>query len=179
MSKENTDFLKKIVSAMAAASKDVTRYHLNGVLLDPSEGVIKIVATDGHRLILDRAMVENKPTKKLLVREHNIPAIKAAIKQYKYGCDIKFNLETMEIGRDFKVVLEEIETYPKYEQLLPKFTPTYEIAFNAKLLNDLAKAMKTGKHEVVKLGIKDKLSPIMVSVPGNETCDAVLMPCRA
>src|ERR1039457_2059725 len=46
--------LKFITSALLTAAKDDIRYYLNGVFLQSVGGEIRIVGTDGHRLIASR-----------------------------------------------------------------------------------------------------------------------------
>jgi DNA polymerase-3 subunit beta len=44
--------LDQIDRTAFAVSSDETRYNLNGVFFEPSQGVLRLVATDGHRLSL-------------------------------------------------------------------------------------------------------------------------------
>lgn len=178
---QNRELIEKIVAAMACASTDITRYHINGVLLEPTNScAIKIVAVDGHRMIIDRAVLDFPLlTKKAYIKRELLPILKAALKAYKHGFSLEVRDDsTLIIAGEYFIALEKGESFPRYEQLLPTFTPSYEIAFNAKYLYELAASLGSKKDTVVKLSIKDKTSPILVSCSKNQTGEAVLMPCR-
>jgi DNA polymerase-3 subunit beta len=52
------DLLAQIDCTAFAASNDETRYNLNGVFFEPQAGVLRMVATDGHRLSLAEKKLE-------------------------------------------------------------------------------------------------------------------------
>lgn len=44
------EFAKALSSVKCAISSEETRYYLNGVLLEPAEGMLKMISTNGHQL---------------------------------------------------------------------------------------------------------------------------------
>lgn len=48
----------EIKALLAHASTDITRAHLNGVRIQVQDGVLSLVATDGHRLVVARQAAE-------------------------------------------------------------------------------------------------------------------------
>lgn len=54
--------LRILAAAVAFASKDETRYYLNGVCLEIEPRAVNYVATDGHRLIAYREKIEDADT---------------------------------------------------------------------------------------------------------------------
>lgn len=172
--------LTKIVKMMSLAPKDETRPHLMGVHLEWQEGVgMTAQVCDGHRLVKETFDPEcdwGLGETKLLMSPFMIPSIKAELKSNKYGIDVSYKDGRLTIG-DTILHVVVAESYPDTEQLIPTFKPTFEVAFNAKLLAEMGKAMKESRNDTVKLSFKDALSPIIVSVKDNQA-RAVLMPCR-
>lgn len=54
--------LRILAAAVAFASKDETRYYLNGVCLEIEARAVNYIATDGHRLIAYREDIEDHDT---------------------------------------------------------------------------------------------------------------------
>lgn len=186
-----TELLRRVVSLMPLASTDETRYHLNGVRIrrGGSENTIELSVTDGHRLVvetykvIDSTLADAIKDKEFLIYKSDVAVFKLQLKEWgkieciKLNAVIDGNRLNITINRHNMVSLSSIENYPKIEPLLKTKAPTMTIGFNAKLLAEMTKALKTGRHDIVKLEIRDKVSPIVVSCGGNDA-RSVLMPCR-
>lgn len=107
-----------------AMSRDETRYHLNGVYLDgQSDGILRWVATDGHRLACLEEMLG------FPVAYHAIIPRKGASELEKFcarapGEEVIFflgekNLDVQSAGRRLVIRLIDGE-FPKYDQVIPK-----------------------------------------------------------
>jgi DNA polymerase-3 subunit beta len=130
------DLFRKMLKRVSyAASTDETRFVLNGVLLNFTDGKIAVVATDGRRL----AMVEQEmevPSKeegelilpaKLVAELLHILGERGTLKIYRREKQILFEIgvyaddkkELIEIGT-VKIISKLIEgQYPNYKQVIP------------------------------------------------------------
>jgi len=118
--------LKKILEkTVFAASRDETRYILNGIYINTQDGYMKFVATDGRRLVVVKEEVKNANDVNL--NKGVVVPTKAAHQLYKalavegdaqilFGDNqIMFNLgSTTIVSRLIK------GEYPNYEQAIPK-----------------------------------------------------------
>lgn len=204
--------VNRIIKLSTIASKDATRYHLNGVWLSIDNATLphKIVleVTDGHRAIREFLPIDESGFQGSSYFEgyfffdlETIKALKPIAKAWKYGqLPVHYNtaFNTLKVGADLSIEIKRTEFKPppfksiytindatktrnlyhakdtqlQYGVEVPECTV---IGLNAKYLLEIAEALKEGKHENVKLIIKNNLSPITVVV-GNR--DAVLMPVR-
>lgn len=131
---------RQIKSAMTMQAKNDIRYYLNGILI----GGGKVVATDGHRLI-----VVDSPESTF---EPTIFAIKGRVPKKAMSCDFVF------IGEDYGVVMSkdtvgnDIDAvvkfavvdgrYPDYNRVIPKggCHKVSKVGFNIGYLADVSKA---------------------------------------
>lgn len=177
--------VNRIIKLSTIASKDATRYHLNGVWLSCEKGKILVEVTDGHKA--SREYIENSQDLNFdgyFFFDHDlIKALKPIVKGWKYTeLPIYFDSaqNNLVVGADIKLTVKRPDHKPppfgQIYNLNSEHNGTHKvIGLNAKYLLEIAEALKEGKHEAVKLIIKDNQSPITVVV-GNR--DAVLMPCR-
>ena len=113
-----------------AVSSDETRYNLNGVFFEPAAGVIRMVATDGHRLALAEDSVEGdfKLKKGVILPRKGLHELKKLLSEAAEAgeeapkADLGF-VESSAIFRrpDVVLVMRLIEgTFPDYRQVIPK-----------------------------------------------------------
>lgn len=197
--------VERIIKLSTIASKDATRYYLNGVWLSCEKGKLLIEVTDGHKASREFLSMEDCPQFEghFFVDSDKIPLLKVINKQNKYiPCPVSYDVEAdlLSFGMNSEVVLKRSQHKPPpFKQIYVKHNENellYDkngnevnttlndeplkahivIGLNAKYLLEIAEALKDDKKvSHVKLIIKDKISPITVVV-GNR--DAVLMPCR-
>src|SRR3990167_6488725 len=120
-------------TAFAMAQQDV-RYYLNGMLLEVSDGVLRVVATDGHRLALNEmpiSTVLSATDKDKLAQVGLLQVIlpyRAVIELMRLLHDPEKDL-TLNIGHNHFRVLSEDFTfttkliegrYPDYQRVIPK-----------------------------------------------------------
>lgn len=112
-------------TVFAIAQKDV-RYYLNGMLLEISGNQLTFVATDGHRLALNRLIMPTEVQKKISViipRKGVIELIRLLSNQAE-EVNIKLLLNPRHIVvkcADFNFISRLIEgQFPNYEQVIPQ-----------------------------------------------------------
>lgn len=171
---------------ICAANKDI-RYYLNGVLVDIREREVRVVATDGYRLIVMREVLNDgdephAPAQIIIPREvlKGIkPAAKAIVK-----CVLHYDAENplepcaLKCLKDADRGFTPIDgTFPDFERILPKERPSGERAyFDADYLADfkrIAEILGVG-HACVFDNGNDACAP--VTFGAREDAFGVLMP---
>ena len=151
-----------IATVLHAASKDETRYNLNGVYIDSdSEPTVRVVATDGHRLAVADAGSMNLPWK---------GGITVSLKGAKYLTDFLKGEDTVTVacesnalrvsGDSWSISTNLLEgEFPNYSQVIPKMIGETLIAdpaqFSAAL--ETAYEMAAERSKAVKIVLNDGL----------------------
>ncbi len=122
---EPQPLLEMIELTAFAASSDETRYNLNGVFFEPSEGALRTVATDGHRLSLaEREMPGDFRVKKgiILPRKGLAEMKKLLLEPAEGETRLGFVENSAVLQRPHvKLVMRLIEgVFPDYRQVIPK-----------------------------------------------------------
>ena len=119
--------LRMIQETAFSAAREETRYAINGVLLDASEGTLRMVATDGRRLAISYATVSTKAECKVVIPLRALNTLARALSEGS-----KENL-TIEVGDKqivfvagkAQLVSQLLETrFPDYEGVVPKSADT-------------------------------------------------------
>jgi DNA polymerase-3 subunit beta len=109
-------------TAFAMAQQDV-RYYLNGMLLEISEGEIKAVATDGHRLALNTlaAPVINNELLQVILPRKGVLELMRLLQDNMDEVAVEINNNHVRIvGKDFTFTSKLIDgRFPEYEKVLP------------------------------------------------------------
>lgn len=159
------------------ASKDQTRFHLNGVMVEaPKEGHRVLVATDGHILAVIEIESHIKPG---YYSPEAIERMQFYLKQGDIGLaeTVEPDLEVRYPNwRQFEVNynLDEKREIEKDEKELPVYTA---IGLSPRLVDKLGKGLGLKKNEGMKLIIRNPNSPVAVSVAGSAK-RGVIMPMR-
>lgn len=117
-------FKKLLDGAAYAASTDVTRFHLCGVLLDCKDGTARAVATDGHRLVKMEAALPGFPDGTILIPATAVEDLKRAcgrgVGRGKLTVVLSDNfLIAQGVGGETSVQLS-VARFPPYEQVIPR-----------------------------------------------------------
>lgn len=190
--------LERIVKLSKLASKDASRFTLNGVWLSWQCGYPVLEVTDGHKASIEKLGKDALPefSGEFLVTLEHVAMLKVLMKQWS-DAPVSYDkaLDQLHFGfnsevrvartthkkpsfKSFYVEYDNSATKPVPDEYLqpgahiPVFTT---IGINAKYLLEIAEALKESKEPHVKLVIKDKISPITVFC-GDRT--AVVMPVR-
>lgn len=154
----------KIIDSMHAASKDITRFHLCGVLLKVQETTCVLYATDGH--IMSKITLSKRETP-LDMGDYWIPRDDVA--------------RIKALGSEYVFKKSEVR-FPDCEQFIPQPQEKYEcgaVALNINYMERLAKVLNKKKSAGVRFKIKDANSPVVLEHT-NDEFEAVLiiMPMR-
>jgi len=150
-----------------AAENDV-RYYLSGVLFDcDKKGDINLVATDGHRLLLNKIGGGDKSSKRIVSRRLIDIAVKSTT---NYKDDVLINVGDIEssilIG-DTAFYMKNIDgRYPDYERVIPKHDN--QLVFDRKELLQALEEIKpfvTKRYRLARFLFDKKLS---IQAEGNE-----------
>lgn len=114
--------LNMIEKAYFAASSDESRFNLNAVLFENADDVLKMVATDGHRLALIEQPVQIAFDAKILVPKRGLLELKRVLEGLKGEVQLGFEPKNMFIRTDrFMMTLRLVEgDYPDYRKVIPE-----------------------------------------------------------
>jgi DNA polymerase-3 subunit beta len=159
---EKTDF---------AVSTDETRYNLNGVFFEPQEKILRLVATDGHRLSLaDQEVAGDFRLKKGVILPkkglHELKKLLAEVAgdgEEKPTADLGFAENSAIFRRPGLVlVMRLIEgLFPDYRQVIPKTGEKAITIGRTRLLDTLRRVslLSTDKAYAVKIELaKDRIT---------------------
>ena len=109
-------------TAFAMAHQDV-RYYLNGLLLDLRDGILRCVATDGHRLALCEAELELnvKTRRQLIIPRKGVLELQRLLDVGEGLVDLEFGKNHIRARRsDFVFTSKLIDgRFPDYEAVIP------------------------------------------------------------
>lgn len=168
--------LECVIKTSEVASKDATRYHLNGVLVNTkNQAEIEIVATDGNcilatKLGYEHYQAEVKTKEKMtsfMVMSDMIKPLAQAMRGVKYAEEFEFDSVTLNV----KIGALQLtfdgdlpKNYPDYPQIIPTKTGyNYKLSLNADLLTSMLKLLGNSKNGSVIIEIKDAASPLIVT----------------
>jgi DNA polymerase-3 subunit beta len=159
---EKTDF---------AVSTDETRYNLNGVFFEPQDKMLRLVATDGHRLSLADQETDGdfRLKKGVILPKKGLHELKKLLAELSSGGEEKpkADLGFAENSAIFRrpglvLVMRLIEgLFPDYRQVIPKTGEKAITLGRARLLETLRRVslLSSDKAYAVKIELsKDKLT---------------------
>jgi len=114
--------LYMIDKTLFASSNDESRFNLNGVLFEQYQQVIRLVATDGHRLaLIDEDLGISVPSK-VLVPKRGLLELKRMLENVKGNVELGFEQKNMCIKDEhFVMTLRLIDgDYPDYRKVIPE-----------------------------------------------------------
>lgn len=177
--------LQFLAAASIFASKEETRYYLNGVYVEISERSTVYVATDGARLIAirdDRLLSDEDST---LTGAFIVPT--AQCRAFKLAKEGPFEGTLTAVGSRLTISFDRIDVsfspidgiYPDWRRVVPRDRATGQPAhFNYKLLADFQKfgtQLGFGMPSIAPSGVE---APALVWFPGHYEAVGVMMPLR-
>lgn len=184
----NTEFsidqakLKKLIGKIyfAMGQQDV-RHYLNGALFDIQQGVMKCVATDGHRLaystVQDIASGEAHskvilPRKSVLELMRLLDANNAEQVTVSIG-DYHFRVQSPEFIFTSKLINAQ---YPDYDKLIPRTIQNTAIASREALKQALTRAsiLSNEKFRGIRLQLEPDTLRIMANNPEQEEAEEMI-----
>lgn len=175
-----SDELKRLIdnTAFAMAHQDV-RYYLNGMLWEASEGRLRTVATDGHRLAMaTKDMPFSVPEKiqaiiprKGVMELSRILSADSSVMVSLGGNHVRIT------GEDFLFTSKLVDgAYPDYERVLPKEGTRIVTGGREELRHAFARAaiLSNEKYRGVRLLIQDSTLKITANNPEQEEAEEEL-----
>lgn len=174
--------IRLLKAAALAASKEQTRYYLNGVAVQAAPRGLYLVATDGHRALAFRQSGDALPEVNII-----IPAdIIAGIKLNKHIDEATLTRESDTHWRiDYcgtATIFAPIDgTFPDWRRIVPKETSGETAQFDPAYVGDFARVAKAlGAN--AKAGVKiahNGQGPALVTFGDDIDGFGLLMPTRA
>lgn len=174
--------LKKLLSKthFAMGQQDV-RHYLNGALFDVNQGVLKCVATDGHRLaycsLQDDAVIKDVQVRVILPRKSVMELIRLL--------DNNDENVTVCIGENhFRIMASDFiftskllnAQYPDYNKLIPRSVANSAISSREVLRQALVRAsiLSNEKFRGVRLQLDQDLLRIVANNPEQEEAEELI-----
>ncbi len=161
------ELLELIELTSFAVSSDETRYNLNGVFFEPSPGLLRAVATDGHRLALaERPLAGDFQMRKgVILPRKGLGEMKKLLSEAEDGeTKLGFVENSAILQRPgVKLVMRLIDgVFPDYRQVIPKVGEKSFTIGRERFLETLRRVslLSTDKAHAVKL----ELSPGLLNV---------------
>src|SRR5574340_794872 len=165
----------------AMAQQDI-RYYLNGLLMVLEPGVIKVVATDGHRLSLASMGAETvyQAAEAILPRKTVTELIKLlGDTEEEVKISLGKNLVTFTFG-NINLVSKVIEgKFPDYNKVIPSHYNNHVVLDRLTLLHAMQRAsiLSNEKFRGVRMVLTQN-SMRLITVPGDDRFKYVVMPMR-
>lgn len=177
----NQSKFKKLLSKthFAMGQQDV-RHYLNGILFDVNQGVVKCVATDGHRLAFSSISdvdVGNAQAKVILPRKSVLELIRLL--------DNSDDDVTVCVGDNhFRVISPEFTftsklinaQYPDYDKLIPRTVSNTALTSREALKQALTRAsiLSNEKFRGIRLNLDNDTLRIMANNPEQEEAEELI-----
>jgi DNA polymerase-3 subunit beta len=166
-SKVSTHLMKEIIEkTVFAASNEESRYHLNGVLFSQSQQgtkvVLRMVATDGHRLsLIDRENQAIRGIEKgIIIPKKGVLEIKKIMgdQDEEEEIDIYFDQTHgfFKLGKSLMVIRLIDGEFPEYDQVIPKGNDKKIVMQKERIYGCLRRVstMASERVEGIKLSLK-------------------------
>jgi DNA polymerase-3 subunit beta len=164
--------LKQLIdkTAFAMAQQDV-RYYLNGMLFEVSEGRLRTVATDGHRLALCDAEAQTNSAEKLQVIVPRKGVQELARLLVDEEADVQITMGSNHIRAQIGSVTFTSKLvdgkFPDYDRVLPKGGNKIILANREELRQSLSRVSILSNEKF--RGVSLKLTPDLLRVQANNT----------
>jgi DNA polymerase-3 subunit beta len=166
-SQVSTYLLREMIEKTAfAASNEESRYHLNGVLISQNrkaeKEVLRMVATDGHRLsLIDRESQTIRGIEKgVIIPKKGVLEIKKIMGDRDGEDEVKVYFDQthgfFKMGKSLMVIRLIDGDFPEYEQVIPKGNDKRIIMNKEKIYASLRRVstMASERVEGIKLSLK-------------------------
>lgn len=155
-----------------SVSTDETRYSLNGVFVEESEGgKIRMVATDGHRLAFDERILGSVGlTKGVILPRKGLAELRKLLENGEDGIvSIGFRENMGLVVKDkVELFMRLIEgDFPDYTKVIPKGNPNVAKIDHAELLQTLRRVsiLSSERYKGIKMEFKDGKVSVLANNP--------------
>ena len=170
--------LKRLIekTSFAMAQQDV-RYYLNGLLLEVSDGLIRSVATDGHRLALCTYECDTHPeeTIQLIVPRKGIMELVKLLEDSDEPVEVQVSSNHIKISlRDFVFTSKLIDgRFPDYDRVIPKDSDKTIIANCESIRQAMVRTsiLSNEKYRGIRLRLQNNLLQAQANNPEMEEAE--------
>lgn len=155
-----------------SVSTDETRYSLNGVFVEESEGgKIRMVATDGHRLAFDERILGSLGlTKGVILPRKGLSELKKLLENGEDGMVLIGFRENMGlvVKNNVELFMRLIDgDFPDYTKVIPKGNPNVAKIAYAELLQTLRRVsiLSSERYKGIKMEFKDGKVSVLANNP--------------
>lgn len=162
-------------TAFAMAQQDV-RYYLNGMLWEASQGQLRAVATDGHRLAMStRSLAINVDEKiSAIIPRKGVMELSRLLAEDGDITVVLGNNHIRVLGSDFRFTSKLVDgSYPDYERVLPRGGNKEVIGDRAEMRQAFSRAaiLSNEKYRGVRLTLSDGQLKIVANNPEQEEAE--------
>ncbi len=172
------NILKHLIekTSFAMAQQDV-RYYLNGLLLEISSGVVRAVATDGHRLAMCTHDCDVKPvdTLQIIMPRKGVTELVKLLDDTNEPAQIQVSANHIKIQlNDFVFTSKLIDgRFPDYERVIPKNSDKHVVADKETLRQALVRTsiLSNEKYRGIRIRLSDALLQAQANNPEMEEAE--------
>ncbi|HEC18204.1 MAG TPA: DNA polymerase III subunit beta [Gammaproteobacteria bacterium] len=170
--------LKRLIekTSFAMAQQDV-RYYLNGLLLEISPGMVRAVATDGHRLAMCTHECDISPsdTLQLIVPRKGVTELLKLLEETEDNVDVALsaNHVKLQLG-DYVFTSKLIDgRFPDYERVIPKNSDKHVVSDKETLRQALVRTsiLSNEKYRGIRLRLSNGLLQAQANNPEMEEAE--------
>lgn len=170
--------LKQLIdkTGFAMAQQDV-RYYLNGMLFELEEDVLRVVATDGHRLALSTmpGLAGISEPRQLILPRKGVTELSRLLHDDEAGIRLTMGRNHLRAETEFFTLTSKLVDgkFPDYERVLPKGGTKVVKGDRAELRQAFARAaiLSNEKYRGVRLVLTDGSLQIVASNPEQEQAE--------
>lgn len=158
------------------ANQDV-RYYLNGILLELENGIIRMVATDGHRLALSELHTELAvgDKRQVIIPRKGVLELSRLLSSENVPCTVQLNQNHIRINMGDIVFTSKLVDgrFPDYERVIPKGGDKLVSADRLILKEGLQRTaiLSNEKYRGIRLTFRENILHASVNNPEHEEAE--------
>lgn len=173
--------LKQLIDRthFAMAQQDV-RYYLNGLMIELNEGIIRAVATDGHRLALCEipADIKTASSHQVIIPRKGIQELNRLLTDSDEPAELKIGSNHIRINLpEIRFTSKLVDgRFPDYQRVLPKGSDKHLVANRETMRHALARAsiLSNEKYRGIRWSLGSNLLKIQAHNPEHEEAEEEL-----
>jgi DNA polymerase-3 subunit beta len=170
--------LKQLIDRthFAMAQQDV-RYYLNGLMVELNEGMIRAVATDGHRLALCEmpAAITGATGQQVIVPRKGIQELNRLLSDSDDEAELQIGTNHIRVNLpDIRFTSKLVDgRFPDYQRVLPKGSDKHLVANRESMRHALTRAsiLSNEKYRGIRWSLGDNLLKIQAHNPEQEEAE--------
>ena len=162
-------------TSFAMAQQDV-RYYLNGLMMESSSGMLRTVATDGHRLAMAETRLDNSnPDRQVIIPRKAVQEFMRILAASEGSVDLAFSQNHLQADfGDIRFVTKLIDgKFPDYQRVIPEGHQHIARIEREMLRASLMRAsiLSNEKYRGVRLAFHDSTLKIQAHNPEQEEAE--------